>query len=265
MILDNREIQKQIDSVSEIAAYLWDKGWAERNAGNISVDLTEFANVDSYRNINNPYIEATLPEEAASMILFVTGTGERLRDLRIQPEKASCILVIDEKARGYHIVWGGEGDNDFRPTVELISHLKIHLYNRQKANQHRCVVHTHPIELIALSHHPVLGNDELKLNKALWSMLPEIRIYVPKGVAIVPYLLPGSSALASSTVSRLDDCNVVLWRKHGALATGKNAVEAFDFIDVANKGALIYLKCLQAGFTPEGLSNEEMDGLKVFF
>lgn len=262
MILDNCEIQEQIDGVSEIAAYLWDKGWAERNAGNISIDLTGLTNVDLYRNTDKPYIEMTLPAEAASMIFFVTGTGKHLRLLKQYPEQAACILIIDEKAKGYHLIWGGEGDKNFRPTVEFVSHLRIHLYNREKGNHNRCVVHTHPIELIAISHHPVLGSNEAKLNKALWSMLPEIKIYVPKGIAIVPYLLPGSSKLANATVNRLNDRNVVLWSKHGALATGKNAVEAFDYIDVANKGAIIYLKCMQAGFIPEGLSDGEMEGLR---
>ena len=35
-----------------------------------------------------------------------------------------------------------------------------------------------------------------------------------------------------------------LWEKHGAVATGKDLLEAFDFIDVANKGTIIFLKCL---------------------
>ena len=30
----------EIDRIAEVAGYLWTKGWAERNGGNISVNLT---------------------------------------------------------------------------------------------------------------------------------------------------------------------------------------------------------------------------------
>ena len=264
MILDNYQIQEQVDSVSEIAGYLWNKGWAERNAGNISINLSGFINIELHRKRNTRYIAYDLPVEAANMTFFVTGTGKHLRLLQKCAGQVACILIVDENAKGYHIVWGGEGDENFRPTVEFISHIKIHLFNTRNANESRCIVHTHPIELIAISHHPVLGKDEEKLNNALWSMLPEIRIYVPKGIAVIPYLRPGSHQLAIATVDRLLQRNVILWRKHGVLAIGRNAVEAFDFIDVANKGAIIYLQCLQSGYIPEGLSADEMEGLKVF-
>ncbi len=35
-ILDNRpELAKEVNKVAEVAGYLWQKGWAERNGGNI--------------------------------------------------------------------------------------------------------------------------------------------------------------------------------------------------------------------------------------
>ena len=45
-ILDNRPALKAvIDDVAEVTGYLWQKGWAERNGGNITVNITEY--VDS--------------------------------------------------------------------------------------------------------------------------------------------------------------------------------------------------------------------------
>ena len=32
----------EIGKVAEVAGYLWEKGWAERNGGNITVNITEF-------------------------------------------------------------------------------------------------------------------------------------------------------------------------------------------------------------------------------
>ena len=37
----NQNINKAIGLVSEIAGYLWDRGWAERNGGNISYNITD--------------------------------------------------------------------------------------------------------------------------------------------------------------------------------------------------------------------------------
>ena len=42
-ILDNRpELAKEVNKVAEVAGYLWQKGWAERNEGNITVNITEY-------------------------------------------------------------------------------------------------------------------------------------------------------------------------------------------------------------------------------
>ena len=42
-ILDNRPaLAKAVNDVAEVAGYLWQKGWAERNGGNITVNITEF-------------------------------------------------------------------------------------------------------------------------------------------------------------------------------------------------------------------------------
>ena len=45
-ILDNNpELKHQIDQVAEVASYLWQKGWAERNGGNIVVNVTDQINL----------------------------------------------------------------------------------------------------------------------------------------------------------------------------------------------------------------------------
>ena len=41
-IIDNNpELKHQIDQVAEVAGYLWQKGWAERNGGNIVINVTD--------------------------------------------------------------------------------------------------------------------------------------------------------------------------------------------------------------------------------
>ena len=43
-ILENRpELARRVAEVAEVAGYLWQKGWAERNGGNITVNVTAYA------------------------------------------------------------------------------------------------------------------------------------------------------------------------------------------------------------------------------
>ena len=42
-ILDNRPaLAYAVNQAAEVAGYLWQKGWAERNGGNITLNITEF-------------------------------------------------------------------------------------------------------------------------------------------------------------------------------------------------------------------------------
>ena len=241
---------REIEKISEIAGYLWQQGWAERNAGNISINLTDMIDGIAEPFDELKFVEQQLPQATAGMIVFFTGTGKHLRSLIKSPENASCIIRINNQADGYHIIWGGKGDTNFRPTSEIIPHLKIHVAKKQDKSPHKTVLHTHPTELICLSHHPIYGTDEKLLNKALWSMLPEVKMFVPKGICLAHYARPGSEELANMTVEGLRKRDVAIWAKHGVTAAGSDIIEAFDYIDVANKGAKVLLGCLQAGFTP---------------
>ncbi len=257
------EVQNEIHKVSRIAGYLWQREWAERNAGNISVNLTEIYHPDAKALKQAPYIDHPLPIETAGMTLFITGTGCYLRTLIDAPEQAACVIQVAPEAKGYYITHGGQSAG-FRPTSELISHVKIHHYLVESGSSHRALLHTHPLELIVLSHHEGLFSDEQQLNHKLWMMCPEIRVFVPKGIACCPYELPSSEALADATLKQLPHRDVVLWEKHGALATGEDVEKAFDYLDVANKGAKMYLMARAAGFEPAGLSDEQLKGLEIF-
>ncbi|HJO92375.1 MAG TPA: rhamnulose-1-phosphate aldolase [Victivallales bacterium] len=261
----NQNILNEIEKTTETANYLWEREWAERNGGNISINLTEYFIGIEIDIRDKKFIETPMyPEEAANMFFFVTGTGKRLREL-IKPDMVSCIIKFNENATGYYIIWGEEDNNYLRPTSELISHVKIHLDKLKTNSNHRAVVHTHPIETICMSHHPQLTKNEDVFNSAIWSMLPEVRAFVPRGVALCKYALPGSDELADLTVAALRKRDVAIWSKHGAIATGVDTLEAFDFIDVANKGCKIYMKCLASGFKPLGMTQDEMRELVEVF
>ena len=64
-ILNNRpKLAAEINKVAEVAGYLWQKGWAERNGGNITINITEFVDDEIKSNAAISEVKpigATLP------------------------------------------------------------------------------------------------------------------------------------------------------------------------------------------------------------
>lgn len=263
MITLNEKVEREVAKVQEVSQYLWQREWAERNGGNISVDVTDIFGESETDSKHLP-LPLKLPAGAAGRIYYVKGTGQRIRELR-DPSYAGCILKIGDDAQSYQILWGGTAAENFAPTSEFISHIKILEAKREQGAADRAVVHTHPLELIALSHHPDISQNSDLFTYTCWKMLPEVRAFVPRGIGVVPYCLPSSEEMADATVDKLLVNDVAIWEKHGATASGRDVLEAFDYIDVANKGAKLYLMCLASGYEPEGVSRENMEILKRVF
>lgn len=262
-ILDNRPaLAKEVNKVAEVAGYLWQKGWAERNGGNITINITELVDdeIKALPAISDVVeIGTTLPFLKGAYF-YCKGTNMRMRDLARWPmENGSVIRILDDCA-SYVII----ADKPVKPTSELPSHLSMHNFLLSKGSNFRAAVHTHPIDLIAMTHHkPFLEKDVL--TNLLWSMIPETKAFCPRGLGIIPYKLPSSLDLANATIKELEDYDVVMWEKHGACSVGEDALAAFDQLDVLSKSAQIYLTAKSMGFEPDGMSQEQMKEMTVAF
>ncbi len=256
------KVVSEINDVSKVSDFLWNREWIERNGGNISINLSPYFDKVSLPKADN-FTELNLQKEAGGLFLFVTGAGCYLRSLATDIESASCILQINEEATGYSILWGGTQEG-FRPTSELASHLEIHLFNLKNNPENRAILHAHPLELIILSHHPIF-QDEKKMNQSIWKMCPEVRVYVPKGIHCTPYAITQSDELAKRTINGFKYRDVALWEKHGAITTAPTVMQAWDLLDVANKGAKLLLGAWAAGFEPKGLTQKELNDLEKLF
>lgn len=259
---NNAALTAQVNDIAEVAGYLWQRGWAERNGGNISVNITEY--MDASAKSLPALATVKLPKAftaLASNFFFVTGTGKRMRYVAIKPMENGAIIRINATGDAYDIV----ADNNIAPTSELPSHLSMHCYMREvKGRNTKVVLHTHPTDLIALTHNKKYL-DSKELSYMLWSMIPETRIIVPLGVGIVPYEVPGTMDLANATIKQLEKHDTVMWEKHGCLAVGEDIIETFDMIDTLSKSAQIYLYAKQAGFEPEGMDKRQLDDLVPLF
>ncbi|WP_069471816.1 hypothetical protein [Candidatus Marithrix sp. Canyon 246] len=82
-ILLPKKVKQQIASASKVASYLWQREWAECNGGNISINMSDLFQDTSLKLSDLEYIEApNYPKEAGGKIFFVSGTGERLINLK---------------------------------------------------------------------------------------------------------------------------------------------------------------------------------------
>lgn len=255
------ELKAVISECAEVAGYLWQKGWAERNGGNMTYNITDVVD-DEIRNL--PAIAPARPigevlPHLRGTFFYVKGTGKRMRDLARHPMRNGSIIRICEDCATYEII----ADEAVLPTSELPSHLSIHDYLIGSGSKYKVSLHTHPIELVALSHNSGFLNEQT--TRTLWSMIPETLAFAPLGLGIVPYAMPGSLRLAEATLEQVRSHDVVLWEKHGVFAVEKTMMDAFDQIDVLNKAANIYMCAKSMGFTPEGMTAEAMKEIQEVF
>jgi rhamnulose-1-phosphate aldolase len=232
---------------------------AEGAAGNISVYLDWEVDVAAHFPVERPYeLPQPVPELAGNLFL-VTGSGRRLREighdpqanlgaLRVLPGGTSATLYTSKRCLFE------------RPTSEFNSHLAIHraMIGRDALNFH-AVIHAQPLYLTYLSHIPRYC-DTRYLNRHILRWQPETLVQLPRGVAFVPFLLPGSAELMAATVSAMEaDFRVVLWAKHGVIARSDQSVKrAADRIEYAETGARYeYLNLTNHGLA-DGLTDDEL-------
>ena len=148
-ILEGKDgLRAVINDIAEVTGYLWQKGWAERNGGNITVNVTEFADA-SWATM-----PAIAPVKQIGMVLpylkgkyfYCKGTGKRMRDLAHYPMQNGSIIRICDDCSSYEII----ADEPVCPTSELPTHLALQNYLLETGSIYKATLHTHPIELVAM-------------------------------------------------------------------------------------------------------------------
>ncbi len=249
---------------ADVAGHLWDLGWAEASAGNISADVTSSIKVPLSRGRTGQDLPVPLPAIAGRRFL-VTATGSRFRDFRNSPEDKVCLVEVSgggDRISWNSLVFSAHGLN---PTSELPSHLEIHAILRQHGSPSRAILHTHPTHLAALSHLRRCAEPD-EFNRLLWMTHPEAKIFAPRGATLLPYLLPGSNELGAATAAAVrGGADTILWRYHGCIAHAPDPSTALDRINVLDKAAKMMLLCLASGESWEGLDPAQLAELFAKF
>ena len=226
-------------------------GWAERNAGNVSIRLLEEEAVSlsqeggSICGLPQAWTPLEVPEPAlGGMAFLVTATGRYLRNVPAHPEENAGVVRLNAEGTAWTPIWGyaaGAG-----PTSELSAHLCSHRVRMLASDgTDRVILHTHPDRLIALTY--ALDLDTPALTRLLWEMHAECVVVFPDGVGYLPWMMAGTKGIADATARLFETRRMVLWQWHGIFASGAILDEAIGLVETAEKAAGILLLARQAG------------------
>jgi rhamnulose-1-phosphate aldolase len=251
-------MEKLQSAVVRTAHDLWLRGWAERNAGNLSVRLRSEELDGEGSRIEGSWtpLVTAVPELGGECFLF-TDTGSHMRLVELDPLRNTSVIELDEGGEHFRKV---RGDPKRGPTSELMPHLRVHMARkRAPGSRSRAVIHTHPPNLIALTY--ALTLDTASLTRLLWEMHTECIVVFPRGCGFADWRLPGSEELARATERLMERRSMVLWQYHGIVAAAPNLDLAFGLIETAEKAAEIYLKAAAVGPVERRLSTEQLTAL----
>ncbi|NLO18628.1 MAG: rhamnulose-1-phosphate aldolase [Ignavibacteria bacterium] len=256
-------MQDIIQDIIDSAELLCQRNWAERNAGNISYNISENISFSQLKEFEHEELSLSCNYEyLKNTAFFITATGSKMRDLKRDAADGIVIVAFAEETdKCYIFSFSGQSK---KPSSELPSHLLIHNFLIKNKSSYKAILHTHSTELIAFSHSPEIRTKD-RLNDILFRIHPELSVLIPKGFGFVPYQITGSVALAEATLTELARHDCVIWEKHGCLAVAEKVVDCFDSIDILTKAVGIYLMCKSAGYTPTGLSDSQLAELKSIF
>lgn len=214
-------------------------GWDERNGGNISLIL-EDSDCECFRDVRDGAVRETKfdAKELAGKYILVTGTGKYFKNVYDDPETNLGVIRISDDGKTYMTVWGFS-DNG-APTSELPTHLMNHIERLRRDPNHRVVLHTHPLNIIAMTF--VVPLDDKTFTRILWSMITECVVVFPDGVGVLEWMLCGGTEIGVATSEKMKTCRCAVWAHHGIFGAGTSLDEAFGLVETVEKAAEIYMK-----------------------
>lgn len=229
----------------------WLQGWHESNGGNLTYrlksseakDIKECLDPKKWHDLN-----LSVPSIAGELFC-VTASGSHFRSISEHPTECVGIIEVSKNGKSYRRVWGFKGGA--APTSELAAHLLVHARNAiSMQGRMRVLYHAHPASTIALS--AIYGTDSLGFTRALWGLLSECALFVPEGIMLLSWMMPGSFMLAEETAQAMDDFSIVVWQNHGILVSGDSFDEAFGIAHTVEKAAEIAIKVKSMHSQPKG-------------
>ena len=252
------ELDQIMYQLGQVGQRLAESGAAEGAAGNMSVCVRKPLDVSAhFPQMQMMDLPHPVPE-LAGMMLIVTGSGRRLRDVAEAPLANLACVFVEAGGKSGKLFTSPQAQFK-RVTSEFNSHLAVH-HDRMRSSDVaiHAVIHAQPIHLTHLSHLTEYQNEKF-LNQHLLRWQPETILNMPEGIGIIPYILPGSAELVVETKLSLREHQIVVWARHGVMARSDNSIShASDLIEYAETAAHYETLNLLTDQKGGGLSPEEI-------
>ena len=221
----------------------WDQGWHERNGGNLTYRMTDGEVADCRPFFyDNPSDWVSLGLQADNLrgaFFAVTGAGRYMRNVPLDTARNVGIVEINASGDACRVVWGLKDGG--RPSSEFPSHFMIHSVRMDATGSlSRVLYQAHPTNVVALTS--VMPLDARTITRALWKVMTECIIAFPKGVGVLPWMVPGGAELAVATSELMKTYDAVIWAQHGLFCSGADFDSAFGLMHTIEKAADIYVR-----------------------
>ena len=242
----------------------WLQGWHERNGGNLTYRMTD-EEVESVRPFFDskprPWVEMGVTGEyLAGSYFLATGSGKYMRNVADDPVHNIGIVQINEAGDAYRIVWGlADGA---KPTSEFPSHYMNHCVTAERTQgANRVIYHAHTPGVIEMSF--IVPLEDRAFTRHLWQMMTECVVVFPGGVGVVPWMVPGGSAIAQASSELMKTYDTIVWAHHGLFAAGPDFDTTFGLAHTVEKAAQLYVAARAAnGGSDEFLNVISDQGLR---
>lgn len=249
-----------------LAADGFAQGWHEGNGGNLSYRLKP-EDVASCRSFfyDNPSSWVPLGVQAENLrgeFFMVTAAGAHMRAVPLDPDATTGIVEVSSAGDAWRIVWGFK--DGAVPTSEFASHAAIHSVRKEvTGGADRVLYHAHPADVVALTS--VLPLDSRTFTRALWKALSESMVAFPRGLGVVPWIVPGGPEIARATADAMRDFDACVWAHHGAFCPGPSFDAAFGLMHAIAKAAGVYAAARAmnggSGELPNAIPDEGLRGI----
>lgn len=238
---------------------------SEGASGNISIMIDEDVDPSPLFTEQIP-IRLSIPfAKLVGKFVFATGSNCRLRRISLNPLHSVAFLEIISD--GSEAIMHLHKDHRFsKPTSELKSHLMLHQRAVEKGNQgFNAVLHAHPRFVKFISHIPEY-QDEDYFNQELMRWHPEMIVFMPEGIAFIPYQLTGSDRLMQVTKDVIGEHKAIVWERHGLITTSNQSLlAALDLLEYVESAAFSEYLNKIAGKRAKKLTDPEVEEIASVF
>lgn len=247
-----------VQSFARLCRDAWERGWHEANGGNLSYrlasDEADALRASSLTTSDWYPLDHPLPELGGELFLM-TSSGAYLQSIACDLEANAGIIELSDDGKTWRACWGFE---DARPSSEFMTHLAAYANSSENDDRPtRVVYHAHTPNFLSLSM--IIPAESRIWTRTLWRCMTESIIMIPRGIAAVGWMVPGSAELAERTAEIMREYHACVWAHHGIMVRATSFDEAFGMVDTIEKAAGVYLAARSAngGGEPEFFVSDE--------